>query len=148
MLRALALPFTVAIMTSMVLPAMSDHGVNFHCERMPFLSENAKTAIERLSHNDGMRKIVSFYAWQWENEEMRRICDAGAARKAVDTSCLEGRRDWDTIASKIPEGLTGKSNTDLRPHMLELASRGYHTTERRDAMRYCAHLGVVDEAFK
>lgn len=131
-----------------VQTALADHGKNFHCDRIPFLSEPTKTAMGSLAHNNGMRKIVSFYAWQWENEEMRRICDAGAAGKTVDTSCLEGKRDWDAIASKIPEGLTGKSNKKLRPHMLELSARGYHTSDRTEVMKYCANLGVVDPAFK
>lgn len=131
-----------------VQTALADHGKNFHCDRSPFLSEPAKTAMGNLAQNNGMRKIISFYAWHWENEEMRRICDAGAAGKTVNTSCLEGKRDWDAIAAKIPDGLAGKNNKQLRPHMLELSARGYHTSDRTEVMKYCANLGVVDPAFK
>ena len=95
-----------------------------------------------------MRKIIEFYAWEWENEEMRRICDAGASGQTVDTSCLEGRRDWEAIASKIPDGLAGKSNKELRPHMLKLSESGIHTTDRKQVMSYCANQGVVDSVFK
>lgn len=128
--------------------AAADESKNFLCERMPFLSEPAKEAMNQLARNNSMRKIVEFYAWDWENEEMRRICEAGAAGETVDTSCLEGRRDWAAIAAKIPDGLAGQSNKDLRPHMLELSERGYHTTDRREVMSYCARLGVVDRVFE
>jgi len=148
MIKQLSILLTTALLLATALPAMADHGENFHCERMPFLSNSAKQALDGLAHNNGMRKIITFYAWQWENEEMRRICDACAAGKTVDTGCLEGQRDWDAIASKIPEDLVGKSNKELRPHMLQLSSRGYHTTERKAAMSYCANLGVVDDVFK
>ncbi len=131
-----------------VQSALADHGKNFHCERAPFLSETAKAAMQNLAHNNGMRKIVSFYAWQWENEEMRRICDAGAAGEKIETSCLEGKRDWEAIAARIPDGLAGKSNKQLRPHMLELSGRGYHTSDRAEVMKYCTQLGVVEPAFK
>lgn len=137
---------TVVMVSSQT--AFADHGENFHCDRMPFLSETAKNAMNKLAHNSGMRKIVSFYAWNWENEEMRRICDAGASGREVDTSCLEGRRDWDAIAAKIPEGLAGKTNQELRPYMLELSARGYHTTDRKDVMSYCAKRGIVDSVFE
>jgi len=146
--KQLSIPLIAAIVLSASHPALADHGDNFHCERMPFLSDRAQEATNKLAHNNGMRKIVQFYAWDWENEEMRRICDAGAAGKSVETSSLEGKRDRDAIAAKIPDGLAGKGNKQLRPLMLELAERGYHTTDRKKVMSYCANLGVVDSAFK
>ncbi|MBO6816780.1 MAG: hypothetical protein JJ891_18140 [Rhizobiaceae bacterium] len=148
MTKSISISLATALLISATQPVWADHGENFHCDRMPFLSDQAKAAMNQLAHNNGMRKIVSFYAWQWENEEMRRICDAGAAGENVDTSCLEGRRDWDAIAAKIPEGLAGQSNKELRPHMLELTERGYHTTDRKEVMSYCAKLGVVDSVFE
>lgn len=149
MIKSLSVPLiTAALLLAASQPASADHGENFHCDRIPFLSDPAKQAMSRLAHNNGMRKIVQFYAWDWENEEMRRICDAGAAGKTADTSCLEGKRDWDAIASKIPADLAGKSNKQLRPHMLELSERGYHTSDRKKVMSHCANLGVVDSMFK
>lgn len=148
MIRTLSIPLATTLLVAAAQPVWADHGKNFHCDRMPFLSEQAKAAMYQLAHNNGMRKIVSFYAWHWENEEMRRICDAGATGESVDTSCLEGRRDWDAIASMIPDGLAGQSNKELRPHMLELTERGYHTTDRKEVMSYCAKLGVVDSVFE
>lgn len=148
MIRQLSIPFIATVLLSATSPVMADHGENFHCDRMPFLGDEATQVLDGLAHNNGMRKIVTFYAWQWENEEIRRLCDAGAAGETVDTGCLEGRRDWDAIASKIPKDLAGKSNKELRPHMLELSDRGYHTTERQAAMSYCANLGIVDDVFK
>lgn len=148
MIKSISTLLTATLLLIGSKAALADHGENFHCDRMPFLSESAKNAMNKLAHNNGMRKIVSFYAWDWENEEIRRICDAAASGKEVDTSCLEGRRDWEAIAAKIPEGLAGKSNQDLRPHMLELSARGYHTTDRKEVMSYCAKRGVVDSVFE
>lgn len=129
-------------------PAHADHGKNFHCSSVPIKSERAKEAVGRLTHNKGMRQILLMYVVQWENEEMHRVCDAAAAGLTPDTSCFDGRRDWDAIQSKIPDGLIGKSNKELRPLMLELQKQGYHTTERAEALKYCANLGVVDRSFK
>lgn len=148
MIRYFSVLLITALLVAVASPAMADHGENFHCDRMPFLGEKAKAAMDRLAHNSGMRKIISFYAREWENAEIRRICEAGAAGETVDTGCLEGRRDWNAIAANIPENLAGKSNKELRPYMLELSGRGYHTTERKAAMSYCANLGVVDDVFK
>ncbi|MCI5044417.1 MAG: hypothetical protein MRY72_06935 [Aquisalinus sp.] len=147
-MRRPMLSLSIGVALGLPSLAAADESKNFLCERMPFLSEPAKEAMKQLAHNNGMRKIVEFYAWDWENEEMRRICDAGAAGETVDTSCLEGRRDWAAIAAKIPNGPAGQSNKDLRPHMLELGERGYHTTERKEVMSYCARLGVVDHVFE
>lgn len=104
--------------------------------------------MSRLAHNNAMERIIAFYALDWENEEMRRICEAGSKGKTVDTGCLEGKRDWDAIAAKIPKGLGGKDSSALRPLMLELDQRGYHTTERADVIKLCARLAVIAPAFK
>ncbi len=143
---------TIAIAATLFLSlsqtVLADHGKNFHCSGFPIKSERAKKAMGNLAHNNGMRQIILMYVVQWENEEMRRICDAATTGTTPDTSCFDGRRDWDAIQSKIPDGLTGKSNKELRPLMLELQKQGYHTTRRTDALKYCANLGVVDSSFK
>ena len=148
MSRLVALAVTSALLASTLQPAWADHGENFHCSGIPFTKGPDKEIVERLAHNNSMRQIVFFLASQWENEEMRRLCDAATAGKEIDQSCFDGRRDWDTIASRIPEGLEGKSNPEIRPTMLEISDRGYHTTERRAALKYCADLGVIDSSFK
>ena len=132
---------------SIASPVQADHG-DFHCSGFPIKSDLEKEAMSQLAHNNGMRQIILMYVAQWENEEMHRVCDAAAAGTTPDTSCVDGRRDWDAIQSKIPDGLTGKSNKELRRLMLELQKQGYHTTQRADALRYCANLGVVNKSFK
>lgn len=141
--RALAAVFLSAMATS----AWADHG-DFHCSGIPFATGPDKEAVDQLAHNNGMRKILFFLAVQWENEEMRRLCDAAANGEGIDTSCFDGRRDWTAIASRIPDGLEGKSNKELRPVMLKLQSQEHHTTKRAEALRHCANLGVVDSSFK
>lgn len=147
MIKQFSIPVAATLLLSVAQPALADHG-DFHCSGFPVKSESGKAAMDRLAHNNGMSQIILMYVAQWENEEMRRICEAAAKGVEPDASCFDGRRDWDAIASKIPNGLSGKSNKQLRPLMLELQSRGYHTTDRREVMKYCANAGVVDSSFK
>ncbi|MDD9908690.1 MAG: hypothetical protein OXR62_03270 [Ahrensia sp.] len=144
MIRAFAIPVAAAILLSIAAPAASDHSTNFHCSGFPVKSDRAKQAMKRLTHNATMRNIVLAYVYQWENEEIRRICDAAAAGETADLSCLDGRRDWEAIGSKIPADLADKSNRQLRPHMLDLQAQGFNAVKRREVLDYCEGLGVID----
>ena len=152
MTRTLPVLLATAILLSVNPPAFADHGTNFHCSGYPIKSDRAKQAMKRLAHNATMRNIVLAYVFQWENEEIRRICDAAAAGQSADLpadlSCLDGRRDWDAIASSIPADLAGKSNRQLRPHMLELQKQGFNAAKRREVLDYCEGLGVIDLTVK
>ena len=136
---------SLALFTS---PAFADHGENFHCSGLPFTEGPGKEAVDRLAHNNGMRQIIFFLASKWENEEIKRQCDAAASGTKIDQSCLEGKRDWAAIEATIPEGLAGKSNKEIRPFMLEISNQKHHTTGRKEALSYCANLGVIDDVFK
>lgn len=139
----------LALLTlTVATPTFADHGRDFHCSGIPFSSGLDKQAMSRLAHNNGMRQIIGFLAAQWENEEMRRLCDAATSGEKIDQSCFDGRRDWEEIAARIPKGLRAKSNAEIRPTMLELSERGYHTTGRKEALQYCANLGVISDVFK
>jgi hypothetical protein len=129
-------------------PAFADHGENFHCSGLPFTEGPGKEAVDRLAHNNGMRQIIFFLASKWENEEIKRQCDAAANGATIDQSCLEGKRDWAAIEATIPEDLAGKSNKEIRPFMLEISNQKHHTTGRKEALSYCANLGVIDDVFK
>ena len=133
---------------ALITPASADHCENFHCSGLPFTEGPGKEAVERLAHNNGMRQILFFLASKWENEEIRRQCDAAASGQTIDQSCFEGRRDWAAIEATIPEGLIGKSNKEIRPTMLAISKQGHHTTGRKEALSYCVKLGVIDDAFK
>lgn len=140
-------PRILALAIMVLLTAQSvraDHGQNFHCSGFPIRSDQAKEAMSHLAHNNAMRNIVLAYVFQWENEEIKRTCDAAAAGQGADFSCLDGRRDWQAIQSKIPEGLSGKSNQDLRPLMLELQEKRFNAAARNDVLNYCERLGVID----
>lgn len=126
----------------------ADQGKNFHCDGFPIRSEQAKNAMSRLAHNNTMRNIVLAYVYQWENEEIKRTCEAAANGDKADFSCLDGRRDWDAIQSKIPEKLLGQSNQDLRAHMLELQEQGLNASARNEVLNYCEGLGVIDRKVK
>lgn len=138
----------VSILAIQSIPALADHGKNFHCDGIPFMSGVDKEKMDSIAHNNGMRQIIQFLATNWENAEIKRLCKAAADGQEIDQSCLDNRRDWDAIIATIPEGLAGKSNKELRPIMLEIGQRGYHTTDRKAALSYCANLGVIDDVFK
>lgn len=148
MIKSLSIPLTTALLLAAAQPAWADHGKNFHCSGIPFTESPDKEAVDKLAHNNGMRKILFYLAMHWENQEMKRLCEAAASGEEIDQSCFDGRRDWDAIAATIPEGLAGKSNPEIRPTMLEIGKREYHTTERREALKFCADLGVIDKSFK
>lgn len=139
----------LAIITSTVLAgtthiARADHGENFHCDRIPFLHETAVKAIGKLSHNKTMSVIVKEYAEQWEAEEIRKTCDAAAAKQPADFSCFQGRRDWNAIRALIPDELFGMDAVSLRPHQLSLQKLQAETQPHEKAFRYCEKLGVIE----
>ncbi|MCP4182475.1 MAG: hypothetical protein GY761_04060 [Hyphomicrobiales bacterium] len=105
-------------------------------------------AMKQLAKGGHMRGIVSQHAYQWENEEIRRTGDTAAKGQAADFSCFDGRRDWDAIKSKIPIEFFKKTDSDLRPFMLELQSRNAQAGPRNDALNYCEDLGVIDRSVK
>lgn len=144
MIRSISIPLTTALLLTAASPAQADHGENFHCDRLPFLHENAVAAIKRLSHNKTMEVIVKEYAQQWEAQEIRRTCDAAAASKPADFSCLQGRRDWDAIQNMIPGHLSGLDMAALRPHQLELQKKKADERPHEMAYRYCEDLGVIE----
>lgn len=137
-----------ASLVMLASPAFADHGENFHCSGLPFTEGPGKEAVDRLAHNNGMRQIIFFLASKWENEEIKRQCDAAATGAKIDQSCLEGKRDWAAIEATMPKGLAGKSNKEIRPFMLEISNQQHHTTGRKEALSYCANLGVIDDVFK
>ena len=143
-MKLLSLSVLSTLLTVTVHSAFADHGENFHCDRIPFLHERAVSAIKQLSHNRTMEVIVKEYAQQWEAEEIRRTCNAAAASKAADFSCLQGRRDWEAIRNMIPDHLFRLDATALRPHQLELQKRRVETRPHETAYRYCEGLGVIE----
>lgn len=143
----LAIPFVIS-MVAITQPSLADEHKNFHCSSFPFLSDKAKSSIDGLSHNRTMKKIVKEYAYQWENEEMRRTCKAAAAGGTANFSCIDGRRDWNAIASKIPQELTSMDRKSLRPHQLKLQELGSNGRLRNEALNYCKDLGVIDRNVK
>lgn len=144
MIKSISIPLTIAAMILTVShPASADHGENFHCDRIPFLNERAVSAIKKLSHNRTMEVIVKEYALQWEAVEIRRTCDAAAASRPTDFSCLQGRRDWDAIGSMIPGQLSGLDAAALRPHQLKLQKLKAETRPHEMAYQYCEGLGVI-----
>ena len=129
-------------------PAFSDHGKNFHCSSFPFRSDQAKAAMKTIPKGKHMRGIVSELAYQWENKEIRRSCDAAVAGKTVDFSCLDGRRDWNVIMSKIPSEIMNQADIKRRPLMLELQAKDTQGKLRNEALDYCEDLGVIDLRMK
>lgn len=126
------------------LSAQADHGENFHCDRIPFLHERAVKAIGELSHNKTMSVIVKEYAEQWQAQEMVRTCEAAAAGKPADFSCMQGRRDWDAIRAMIPDELYELDAASLRPHQLKLQKIQAETRPQEQALKQCEALGVIE----
>ncbi|MBL4582946.1 MAG: hypothetical protein JKY29_14145 [Gammaproteobacteria bacterium] len=149
MIRNIIKPITATlVLLAFSQSALADHGKNFHCSGFPIRSEQAKEAMSGLAHNNTMRNIVLAYVYQWENEEIKRTCEAAANGETVDFGCLDGRRNWDAIQSRIPEELAGKSNQDLRPLMLQLQEQGFNAGARNKVLDYCEGLGVIDRKVK
>ncbi len=146
--KKLSIPLVATLLLTIAQPAFADHGTNFHCSGFPIKSDQAKENMSRIAHNNGMRNIVLVYVYQWENEEIKRTCDAAVAGNPADLTCLDGRRDWIAIQSKIPDDLAGKSNQELRPHMLKLQEQGFNASKRREILKYCEDLGVLDLSVK
>lgn len=144
MIKQISTALTIALLLSAVRPALADHGENFHCDRIPFLNNQAVSAIKTLSHNKTMEVIVKEYALQWEAEEIHRTCEAAAAGKAADFSCLQGRRDWSAIQTMIPESLSGMDMNALRPLQLKLQEIRAKTRPHEMAYRHCEQLGVIE----
>ena len=139
---------TASLATSLLIsgsvPALANHGENFHCDRIPFLHERAVKAIDTISHNKTMSVIVKEYAQQWEVEEIRRTCEAAAAGKPADFSCFQGRRDWEAIEAKVPDELFALESKALRPHQLRLEKLRAETRPYEEAFKYCEKLGVIE----
>lgn len=144
MIRPHIVPTAIALLVASVMAAEADHGENFHCDRIPFLHERAVNAIDQLSHNKTMAVIVKEYAKLWEVREIKRTCEAAAAGKSADFTCMQGRRDWDEIRAMIPEELFGRDTTSLRPHQLELQKKYAETRPHEQAYKFCEGLGVID----
>ena len=131
------------------MPAYADHGKNFHCNFSSFIHPNAASAITQIAgSNKGLRVVVQEYAIQWENGEIKRICDAAAAGQPADFGCLGGRQDWSAIKQSIPSELMGLSSRDLRPRYLKLQKERTEKRTRVQVLNYCGKLGVVDRSFR
>lgn len=134
---------------AMQTPSYADHGKNFHCNFSSFVHSDAKAAISKIAgNNKGLRVVVQEYAIQWENDEIKRICDAAAAGQSANFSCLGGRQDWSAIKESIPPELLGLSSRDLRPHYLKLQKERAEKRTRVQVLNYCGTLGVVDRSFR
>ena len=68
--------------------------------------------------------------------------------KTVDFSCLDGRRDWNAIMSKIPSETMNQADIKRRPLMLELQAKDTQGKLRNEALDYCEDLGVIDLRMK
>ena len=137
-----ALTLTAALFLALPQSARADHG-NFHCQRLPFLHENAVAAIKRLSHNKTMSVIVKQYAELWEDADIRRTCDAASAGNPADFSCHQGRRNWDEIQAMIPKELFSLDAKALRTHQLNNQKKRAQESPREAVYQHCAALGVV-----
>lgn len=146
-----SLPLTLiasALFLGPIQTVSADHGTNFHCSGFPVKSVQGKAALKNLAHNQTMKNIVLEYVFLWEDEEIKNICDAAAVGKTADLGCLDGRRNWQEIQSRIPDGLKGKSNKDLQPLMLKLQQARYQTSSRNKVLDYCQDLGIIDRSVK
>ena len=142
-MRSFSLAFATVLTLASAQPVLADHGQNFHCDRIPFLTERAVSSIKELSHNKTMEVIVKEYALQWEANEISRTCEAKAEGRSADFSCMQGRRDWNAIQSMIPGELYKLDMTALRPHQLKLQEVRARERPHEMAYRHCETLGVI-----
>ncbi|MBM9595052.1 hypothetical protein [Roseitranquillus sediminis] len=97
--------------------------------------------IAARAPNLGIQRILEEYRDRWDATHIRQQCEAFATGEPYEISCLDDRRDWDAIEAMVPDEFFGMSNTELRPHYLELqtADDGYGA-----ALNYCRSVGAVE----
>lgn len=99
-------------------------------------SETARS----LSHNPTMTRVLQEYRARWDAAYIRQECDAAAAGRTANISCLQGRRDWNAIHAAVPSELSNASRERLRPLLRDLESESDGV---REAFAHCRDLGVI-----
>lgn len=128
-----------AVLLSVIGSAVLAEGGRWTCERQAITHPIVKEQLSAIASNIGMRNIAVQYMFRWDAQEMRRQCEAYAAGKPAEISCLNGRRNWQEIEAMIPEDLFGLSSAQVRPHYLEL-----HQSDPgiKAAFKYCQSVGA------
>lgn len=150
MIQPLLKPVLIAVGLTLVgQSAFADHGKNFHCDFNSFVHPESSKALKSIAgNNKGLMRIAEEFTLQWEDIEIKLICDSAAKGNNENFGCMGGRQDFTAIKQSIPTELLGMSSSQLRPHYL-----GFKKTRREDDTRnkvldYCGKLGVVDRSFK
>ncbi len=129
-LAAVALGFGV----SATAPARAVGG-SFHCE-----SSSLTETAEHVDGSFGLIQIVNQYVLRWDAAESLRQCQAYAAGRPSDISCLNDRRDWEAVLASVPQDYFGRSNQSLAPVVREEIRKG---NGLKEAMDYCRSVGAI-----
>lgn len=137
MRKTMILAAAVAAATTAASMVGAEEKRSFGCEHTSGVDEAELTA---RASNIGMRRVLQEYRVRWDAAHVRAQCEAFAAGKPYEISCLRGRRDWSEIEAMIPNDLKGLSAGDLRPHYLALQAEndGF-----RDAIKFCRSVGAI-----
>ena len=113
------------------------------CAGVPFAGEQARVELSARAPNPTARQILIEHALAWEADEIVRLCDARAAGEDVALGCLEGRRDWDAIASAVPFDLRTADTVTKRAHLTELRDARRSERPREAAEAHCRAVGAI-----
>lgn len=125
-------------LTGLTSAAVAESG-SWACEKQAISDPSVKAALDEIAPNNGIRRIAVEYMRRWDAQEMLRQCEAYAAGKPAEISCLNGRRDWQAIENMIPDELYGLRLSDMRPHYLDLQE---NDDGRKAAWEFCKSVGA------
>lgn len=128
----------VAVTLTLGAPMAYAYGGSFQCENQMDMDRDEARAISGT--NNGLYNILMEYRERWDVAYQRQQCEAFAAGKPYEISCLDDRRDWDAIKTMVPSEYFGMSRMDLNPHYqeLQMADDGI-----RDVFAYCRSVGAI-----
>lgn len=128
----------IAAIGTAILAAASDaHAAgSFVCERSPTVE-----VTQQVGGNFALQNIVNEYRVRWDAAEARRECEAFAAGRPAEISCLNGRRDWTAIMASVPGDYFGQSNKALAASYRKEMQRG---NGFKEAMAYCRSVGAIE----
>ena len=106
MRKTMILAAAVAAATTAASMVGAEEKRSFGCEHTSGVDEAELTA---RASNIGMRRVLQEYRVRWDAAHVRAQCEAFAAGKPYEISCLRGRRDWSEIEAMIPNDLKGLS---------------------------------------
>lgn len=96
--------------------------------------------VRKLTTMPLMMNVLQEYRARWDAEYIRQQCDAAAAGRPANISCLQGRRDWSAIQAMVPADIQNASRSVVGGHLSSLQKTN---DGLRDAFAHCRNLGVI-----